>query len=183
MEIWEGEEQSAIGLYWMSLERLLQASVTRFMNLWLVNVKAVLFSALTPLDFLWSSWQMYTSSENGAGCSSNNEQLCVRKGRNLLGLPQYINIFEYHCIKCFSLEMSSLVRSCKFIAGWCFCKMKSMNNSWIFHHLFLHWSEMVIWAPDYRDLATRVGHSEDKDRRKCFWQDFSLLALVCRQVA
>ena len=182
-DLGRGGERSAIGLYWMSLERFLQASITRFMNLGHVNFNTVFFSVLTLLYLLWSRWHIYTSSENLVGCSSNSVWHCTSKGRNLLGLPQYIKVFEYRYTKCFSLETSSLVRSCKFSAGWCLCKMKSMNNSWIFHHVFLHWSEMVIWVPDCRDLAKRVGHSEDKDRKKHFWQDFSLPVLVCRQVA
>lgn len=49
-----GEEQSAIGLYWISLERFLQASIARFMNLGLVNFNAVFFSVLTLIYVLWS---------------------------------------------------------------------------------------------------------------------------------
>lgn len=48
------EEQSAIGLYWMSLERFLQASIIRFMNLGLVNFNTVLLGVLTLPRFLWS---------------------------------------------------------------------------------------------------------------------------------
>lgn len=182
MEIWEeGEEWSAIGLYWMSLERFLQASITRFMNLVLVNFSfAQCFNpALSPVVQMTHLHIFRKFS----GMFFKQRVTLHQGGQKLDGFTSIYRSSSISLWKVLFSEMSTLVTSCKFSAGWCFCKMKSKNNSWIFHNLSLHWSEMVIWAPNCRDLAKRVGHSEDKNSKKCFWRIFSLLVLVCRQVA